>query len=98
LPGKKRVQVHYAHTIWHVISIFFLKRKVFKTDCGLNRLSLGFKKMSVQNEERRIRGIAKQIGLLKCEIRKENRKNTLFFLVGLTVGLLSNVLIEMLIL
>lgn len=53
--------------------------------------------MSGKNEERRIRGIAKQIGLLKCELRKEHRKNTLFFIVGLAVGLLSNVLSEMLI-
>lgn len=54
--------------------------------------------MGGQTEERRIRGIAKQIGLLKCEIRKENKKNTAFFLVGVTVGLLSNFLIGMLIL
>jgi hypothetical protein len=53
--------------------------------------------MSGQTEERRIRGIAKQIGLLKFEIRKENRKNTIFFFVGLTVGLLMNILIELLI-
>lgn len=52
--------------------------------------------MSGQIEERRLRGIAKQIGLLKSEIRNTNKKGILRFLLGLTLGLLANVLIELL--
>jgi hypothetical protein len=48
--------------------------------------------MNGQIEERRLRGIAKQIGLLKSELRKENKKNILLFLLGLAVGLLTNIL------
>ncbi len=52
--------------------------------------------MSGQIEERRLKGIAKQIGLLKSEIRDTNKKSMVRFLVGLTLGLLANILIELL--
>jgi len=52
--------------------------------------------MAGQIEERRIRGIAKQIGLLKTEIRRERRKNVMLFLLGLTIGLLMNILVKLL--
>ena len=52
--------------------------------------------MCGQIEERRLRGIAKQIGFLKSQLRKESRKNITLFLLGLTVGLLSNIIIELL--
>lgn len=57
---------------------------------------LGIKTMCTQIEERRLRGIAKQIGFLKSELHKESRKNITLFLLGLTLGLLTNVLIELL--
>lgn len=50
--------------------------------------------MSGQIEERRIKGIAKQIGLLKCEIDKESKKSIVLFLLGVVVGLLTNILID----
>ena len=53
--------------------------------------------MCGQIEERRLRGIAKQIGFLKSQLRRESRKNIMRFLSGLTVGLLFNILIEILI-
>lgn len=52
--------------------------------------------MSGQIEDRRIRGIAKQIGILKCEIRRERKRNIIFFLSGLATGLIMNVLIGLL--
>ncbi len=52
--------------------------------------------MCAQIEERRLRGIAKQIGFLKSEPHKENRKNIMLFLLGLTLGLVTNILIELL--
>jgi len=52
--------------------------------------------MCGQIEDRRLKGIARQIGLLKSEIRKENKKNIMRFLLGLTVGLLANVLMALL--
>ncbi|MDH5266254.1 MAG: hypothetical protein OEW62_01095 [Candidatus Bathyarchaeota archaeon] len=52
--------------------------------------------MSGQIEERRLRGIAKQIGLLKSEIHNANKKNMTRFLLGLALGLLANVLIKLL--
>ena len=51
--------------------------------------------MTSQIEERRIRGIAKQIGLLKVEIQREKRKNLMLFLLGLTLGLLTNFLLKL---
>lgn len=57
---------------------------------------LGIRTMNGQVEERRLRGIAKQIGLLKSEIRKENRKSIMLFLLGLTAGLLINILVGLL--
>lgn len=59
--------------------------------------SLGIRTMSEEIEERRIRGIAKQIGLLKVQIRKESKRNVTRFLMGLGLGLLANILIELLI-
>lgn len=53
-------------------------------------------KVTRQIEDRRIRGIAKQIGLLKTEIQREKRKNITLFLLGLTIGLLTNVLLKLL--
>lgn len=53
--------------------------------------------MNEQIEERRIRGIARQIGLLKIQLRKESAKNLTRFLLGLALGLLANVLLELLI-
>lgn len=41
-------------------------------------------------EENRIGLIENQIGLLKSELCKESKKNTTLFLVGLSIGLLSN--------
>ncbi|NIO38481.1 hypothetical protein GTO27_12405 [Candidatus Bathyarchaeota archaeon] len=52
--------------------------------------------MDEQIEDRRIRGIARQIGFLKSQIRKENRKNLMRFFIGLATGLLANVVIEFL--
>lgn len=52
--------------------------------------------MSGQIEERRLKGIAKQIGLLKSQIRDTNKKSMVRFLLGLTLGLLANILIELL--
>ena len=52
--------------------------------------------MSERIEDRRIRGIAREIGLLKSEIQKGNKKNMLLFLLGITVGLLANVLVGLL--
>ena len=57
---------------------------------------LGITRMCGQIEERRVRGIAKQIGFLKSQLRKESRKNIMLFLLGLTGGLLSNILIDLL--
>ena len=57
---------------------------------------LGIRRMCGQIEERRLRGIAKQIGFLKAQLRKESRKSIMRFLLGLTVGLLSNIIIELL--
>lgn len=56
----------------------------------------GIIRMCGQIEERRVRGIAKQIGFLKSQLRKESRKSIMRFLLGLTVGLLSNIIIELL--
>jgi len=47
-------------------------------------------------EETRIMGLEKQIGFLKSKISKESKRNTILFLLGLTIGLLSNVIIEIL--
>ena len=47
-------------------------------------------------EERRIKGIAKQIGLLKAELCHERKKSMLFLLLGVICGLLINVSIELL--
>ena len=47
-------------------------------------------------EETRIIGLEKQIGFLKSKISKESKRNTILFLLGLTIGLLSNVIIEIL--
>ncbi len=57
---------------------------------------LGYTTMNEQIDERRVRGIAKQIGILKNEIRREREKNTMFFLLGLIAGLLINVLMKLL--
>ena len=54
--------------------------------------------MSEFIHERRIRGIAKQIGLLKSEIRQERKKNVTLFLLGLTVGLLANIIFKLIVL
>jgi len=53
--------------------------------------------MNRQIKERRRRGIAKQIGLLKSEIHSANKKSAIFFLLGLAFGLLANVLFKLLI-
>jgi hypothetical protein len=50
----------------------------------------------IKEEDRRIKGIARQIGLLKSEIQKESKRNMMLFLLGLTAGLLANVVIELL--
>jgi hypothetical protein len=50
----------------------------------------------IEEEDRRIKGIARQIGLLKSEIQKESKRNMMLFLLGLTAGLLANVVIELL--
>ncbi|MDH5787812.1 MAG: hypothetical protein OEZ40_05935 [Candidatus Bathyarchaeota archaeon] len=50
----------------------------------------------MEMEENRIGSIENQIGFLKSELCKESRKNTMLFLVGLTVGLLSNILLQFL--
>lgn len=47
-------------------------------------------------EENRIGLIENQIGLLKSELCRESRKNTMLFLAGLTIGLLSNLLLQFL--
>ena len=77
-------------------AIYSVKKKGFYERLS-SQPALGLEIMSGQSEERRIRGIARQIGLLKFEIRKENRKSTLFFFAGLTIGLLMNILVELLI-
>ena len=51
--------------------------------------------MSGHLEERRLRGIAKQIGLLKSEIHHANKKNMTRFLLGLALGLLANIIIKL---
>jgi hypothetical protein len=51
---------------------------------------------TMNEEDRRIKGIARQIGLLKSEIQKESKRNMMLFLLGLTAGLLANVLIQLL--
>jgi hypothetical protein len=50
----------------------------------------------IKEEDRRIKGIARQIGLLKSEIQKESKRNMMLFLLGLTAGLLANVVIQLL--
>jgi len=50
----------------------------------------------VKIEERRIQGIEKQIGFLKNEVCKKSKKATVLFLLGLVIGLLTNILFEML--
>ena len=52
--------------------------------------------MSGQIEERRLRGIAKQIGFLKSEIHNANKKSMTRFLLGLALGLLVNIIIQIL--
>ena len=52
--------------------------------------------MSAHFEDRRIRGIARQIGILKCELRRERRRNVMFFLLGMIIGLLMNMLTKFL--
>jgi len=52
--------------------------------------------LEMEMEENRIGSIENQIGFLKSELCKESRKNTMLFLVGLTVGLLSNILLQFL--
>jgi len=64
----------------------------------LSLAGLDVRPMCGQVEDRRIRGIARQICLLKSEMRKESKKNIVLFLLGLTVGLLVNVLVGLLIL
>ena len=54
------------------------------------------KLMSASFEERRIRGIARQIGILKCELRRERRRNMMFFLLGMTLGLIMNIVLKLL--
>ena len=50
----------------------------------------------VEIDESRIRGLERQIGLLKYRVCKESKKSTMLFLLGLTVGLLANILIDLL--
>ncbi|MGD8545934.1 MAG: hypothetical protein PVH12_07140 [Candidatus Bathyarchaeota archaeon] len=51
--------------------------------------------MSEYVRERRLRGIAKQIGLLKSEIRTANKKTLILFFAGLAIGLVTNIFIEL---
>lgn len=50
----------------------------------------------MEMEENKIGVIESQISFLESELCKESRKNTTLFLVGLAVGLLSNILIQLL--
>ena len=50
----------------------------------------------VEIEERRIQRIEKQIGFLKTEVCKKSKKATVLFLLGLVIGLLTNILFELL--
>jgi len=46
-------------------------------------------------QERRIRGIAKQIGILKKAIHNLKKKRIIDFLLGIIVGVLLSILIQL---